>query len=310
MKQTKFKLNKRDGYWFHENSADVNVNYAKEVCDIAILPLGAIEQHGPHCSCGMDYFNAIYIAEAVAKKTDAMLLSCPVYGAHPNHHWGMPGTIPLSFETHIALVVDIIRGAAHAGYNKFIILSAHGQTMTVPAAVHKLGIEGFFVLHSTWYDFLRDNKTILEDFMWHADEAETSVGLSQYPQWINMDLVEDGFATPTISSRWKMAPGQAASPGQFYHFEGTFGLPEADDLANGVIGNPTKATKEKGDKLVDAASDLYAELIAEIAEKYPVGVNPLGFRNPLGYTGVDQLTYDEGFFERRDSLRREAGLIK
>ncbi|MGL6292244.1 creatininase family protein, partial [Eubacterium aggregans] len=50
--QTKFKLNQRDSVCFHENSGQVNQAYAKNVCDIAILPIGAIEQHGPHCPCG------------------------------------------------------------------------------------------------------------------------------------------------------------------------------------------------------------------------------------------------------------------
>ena len=52
-KQTEFKLNKRDSLWFQDNSAAVNIAYAKEVCDLAILPIGAIEQHGPHCPCGL-----------------------------------------------------------------------------------------------------------------------------------------------------------------------------------------------------------------------------------------------------------------
>ena len=65
--QTEFKMNRRDSIWFHENAARVNIAYAKEVCDVAILPIGAIEQHGPHCPCGSDTFNAIGIAERVAE---------------------------------------------------------------------------------------------------------------------------------------------------------------------------------------------------------------------------------------------------
>lgn len=109
-KQTEFKLDKRDSVWFQDNTAAVNCAYAKEVCDIAILPIGAIEQHGPHCPCGSDSFNAMGIAEAVARKSGAMILACPMYGSHPAHHWGMPGTIPLTFETHVGLLTDIVRG--------------------------------------------------------------------------------------------------------------------------------------------------------------------------------------------------------
>ncbi len=293
MKQTKFKLNQRDSIWFHENSGVVNMEYAKNVCDVAILPIGAIEQHGPHCPCGSDSFNAIGIAEKVAEKSGAMLLPCPMYGSHPHHHWGMPGTIPLKFETHIALLEDIIRGAAVAGFNKFLILSAHGQVSSTIVAVHKLGIEGYFTVSSTWYDFLRDNKDVLKDYMWHADEAETSVALYLYPQHVNMDLAEAGGGLPLVDPKWKIAPGQHAEPGMMYHFEGTFALPERDDVLNGVIGDPTNASLEKGELLVNKVVGHYCEFIEELKAKYPCGINPLAFRNPLSYSGTDNIQYDK-----------------
>ena len=67
-KQTEFKLYKRDSVFFDQNTAPVNIAYAHEVNDVAILPLGAIEQHGPHCPNGLDSFNAICLAQKVAEK--------------------------------------------------------------------------------------------------------------------------------------------------------------------------------------------------------------------------------------------------
>ena len=148
----------RSSVWFHELAAPDVVDYAKNVCDVAILPLGAIEQHGPHCPCASDALNAIGMSELIAKKSGAMVLPSPMYGSHPYHHWGVQGTIPLRFETHTAVIEDIVRGALVAGFNKFILLSAHGQVSSTIVAVHKLGIEGHFVLSLHWYDFLRDNQ--------------------------------------------------------------------------------------------------------------------------------------------------------
>jgi len=286
------KLGTRDSVWFHNNAAEVNVAYAKNVCDVAILPIGAIEQHGPHCPCASDTYNAMGLAEQIAERSGAMLLPCPMYGSHPHHHWGMAGTIPLKYETHVALLEDIIRGAAVAGYNKFIILSAHGQVSSMITAVHKLGIEGYFTIGSTWYDFLRDNKNVLEDYMWHADEAETSLALHLYPEWVDMDKAVAGAGTPLLDKRWKIAPGQAAKPGMLYHFEGTFALPEKDDLDTGVIGDPTKATVEKGKLIAEGAIGYYCELVEEIKDKYANGINPLGFRNPNGYATAHEIKYD------------------
>lgn len=79
-----------------------------------------------------------------------------------------------------------------------------------------------------------------------------------------------------------MAPGEASHRWQFYGAEGTFALLEKDDLDYGVIGNPTKATKEKGDKLVEAVVEGYSELIKELLETHPVGKNPLGLPQSPG----------------------------
>lgn len=287
LKQKTFKLNKRDSVRFEENTAPVNIAYAKEVCDLAILPLGAIEQHGAHCPNGMDTFNAIGLAEKVAVRTGATVLPCPMYGGHPYMHMGMPCTIALNYETNIALIHDIIAGASNVGYNKFILLVAHGADSSFITAVHKLGMEGYFVIASTWYDFLRDNKNVLEDFMWHADEAESSMGLSLYPELMHQELAIDGGGTPLLGNQWKMAPGEASHPWQCYGSCGTFALLEKDDLDYGVIGNPTKATKEKGDALVEKVVDGYSKMINEIMERHPLGMNPLGFRNPLGFNGFN-----------------------
>lgn len=267
-------MKERRHLWWSELTAPEVIQWAQEECDIALLPIGATEQHGPHCPIGVDNYNAMGMAELIAKRTGVMLLPCPMYGSHPYHHWYMPCNIPLSYETHIGLLCDIVRGASYAGYNKFIILSAHGQVSTTLVAVHKLGLEGHFTLSLHWYDFLRDNKTALEDLMWHADEAETSMGLYLYPQYIDMSKASKGGGTPLVDRRFIIAPGQVPGPGMMYHFEGTFARPEYKELENGIIGDATKATREKGEKIVMGVVDGVSALIEDIMARYPVGVKP------------------------------------
>ena len=108
-----------------------------------------------------------------------------------------------------------------------------------------------------------------------------------------MDLAESGGGQGLVDAKWKIAPGQAAGPGMMYHFEGTFALPEKDDLDNGVIGNPEKATREKGVQLVEGVVEHYSRLIEELKAKYKPGVNPLGFRNPGGYYTAHEVGYDK-----------------
>jgi creatinine amidohydrolase len=63
-------------------------------------------------------------------------------------------------------------------------------------------------------------------------------------------------------------------PGQMYHFEGTFARPEKLEHSNGVVGDPTKATREKGEIIVTRVVDYVSELIGEIMAQYPVGTRP------------------------------------
>ena len=110
--------------------------------------------------------------------------------------------------------------------------------------------------------------------MWHADEAETSMGLYLYPQYIDMSKAAKGGGTPLVDRRFIIAPGQAPQPGMMYHFEGTFARPEYKELDNGIIGDATKATREKGEKLVTGVVNHVSDLIADIMQRWPVGVKP------------------------------------
>jgi len=260
--------------WWHEMTAPEVKTFAKEVSDIAILPIGAIEQHGPHAPNGVDAFNAKGLAEHVARKTDVMLLPWLFYGSHPYHHWYMPGNIPLGYDTHIAVLVDIIKGAAVAGFKKFLILSAHGQVSTTLVAVHKLGLEGYFTLSLHWYDFLRDDKDALIDYMWHAEEAETSMGLYLYPEYIDMSKADKGGGEPLVDKKFIIAPGQVPEPGMMYHFEGTFARPEYKELENGIIGDARNATYEKGEKITTRTVDHIVAVIEDIKGRWPIGEKP------------------------------------
>ena len=80
------KIEKQASFWWQYLSAPEIVERARE-CDIAILPLGSIEQHGPHLPTGHDTIQLFTMLESIAERTGAMLLPCPWYGAHPYHHF-------------------------------------------------------------------------------------------------------------------------------------------------------------------------------------------------------------------------------
>ena len=124
------------------------------------------------------------------------------------------------------------------------------------------------------YDFLRDDKDVLEDWMWHADEAETSVALYLFPQFVDMSKAGKGGGEPLVDRKFIIAPGMRPRPGMMYRFEGTFARPEYKELENGIIGDATKATAEKGEKIVTRLTDHIAEIIEDIRKRYPAGEKP------------------------------------
>ena len=258
--------------WFHLKSWNEVVDHAKNVCDIAILPMGATEQHGPHLPTGHDTLQMFPMCERIAEKTGAMLLPCPMYGAHPHHHWNFPGTIPLQNDTCRFLIKDIIRGAAVAGYKKFIIFFGHGQAFVTNYTVQELGQEGYYVLSVMFQNAVRkEHNEIFETPFWHADEAETSIALSLFPQYVDMKLAAPESGMPLLSREFVTNPTEECSSKPMRFDEGTVSGPEYLHAKLGVIGEPLKATKEKGDRYVDAIVGRMIALVEQIKKEHPLG---------------------------------------
>lgn len=262
---------KKNLWWQYMSWKDV-VDHSKK-CDIAILPLGSIEQHGLHLPTGHDTLQLFPMLEAISEKTGAILLPCPWYGAHPHHHHNFPGTIPLSSNTLRLLIKDVIYGASIAGYNKFMLFFGHGQAFVTNYTVQELGVEGYFVVSVMFQNMVRDiHFEIFETPFWHADEAETSVGLYNFPEYVDMSKAKKEMATPVLDSKFITNPSEAASSKPLRFDEGTVGTPEYTDLKAGVIGDPTLATKEKGEKYTKEIIKRTSEFINHIQEKYPPGI--------------------------------------
>ncbi|GAA0181460.1 creatininase family protein [Clostridium sediminicola] len=263
---------RKPSYWWQHKSWQEIVEHAKK-CDIAILPIGSVEQHGPHCPTGHDTLQLFPMLEDIAERTGAMLLPVCWYGAHPHHHWGFPGTIPLSNDTLKAVLKDIVRGAEVAGYKKFIFFYGHGQAFVTNYTVQDLGLEGYFVLSVMFQNIVRDvHNEIFETPFWHADEAESSIGLHTFPDYMDMSLAVDESATPVMDPKYVTSPSEYCSSKPMRFDEGTVGAPELDTLKHGVMGKPSLATREKGEKYCNIIVDRMVEMVEDVKKKYPVGV--------------------------------------
>ncbi len=159
---------------------------------IAVLPVGAVEQHGPHLPLVTDTVMATGVARRIAEGCDGLLLPPIAYGdAWTAEGWA--GTLSLSPETLRASVSDIGRGLQRMGVKGLITVNGHfGNREPIDLAARALSEDKFPVLHLDYPGFeslagqLMESKPAGPGF-YHADEAETSMMLALAPETVRMD---------------------------------------------------------------------------------------------------------------------------
>lgn len=215
----------------------------------AILPLGAIEDHGPHLPSGTDYLIAKQLCRLLAEQTGDLLLPPLTY----TYVWSLgdrPGTISLSFDTLRATIREIAQELYRQGIKTLICVDAHiGNTPVVKTAfrdvleVHPDMKCMYFAYldHAAEIDFVspRASKKFI-----HACEIETSVMLFVQPEMVRME---------------KAAPNYPAIPAKSDYLNLRWG--EFTKVA--VLGNPQVADREKGEQLVRLAVEKIAACIEE-----------------------------------------------
>jgi len=109
--------------------------------DMVIIPVGALEQHGPQGPIGTDFYNGIAEAELIAQETDVLVAPILMPGNSP-YHMGFPGTITLSTETLERVYFEAAQSLIKHGFRRFIFLNAHtGNTATTRFIVDRINHE-------------------------------------------------------------------------------------------------------------------------------------------------------------------------
>ena len=116
--------------WINELTWEDVAEYLKRD-NIALIPVGSTEQHGPAGPLGVDAYAAIAIAGDAAEKAD-VLTTPPLWFSDSPHHLNFPGTISLKPETLINVVKDIVHSLYRNGFRKFVVINGHKST-NIPA---------------------------------------------------------------------------------------------------------------------------------------------------------------------------------
>lgn len=201
---------------------------------VAVLPVGALEQHGPHLPLATDTLTAQAVAERLADALDALLLPAIGYGATWNMS-GYPGTVTLRPETVEALAVDIGRGVEDAGARSLVLVNGDwGNRAPLARAAEALRLPALVLNHpglDEAADRVRESRPAAPGLM-HAEEIETSLVLAVAP-----DLVQGGAAAVYP----EFPPGFGTVPMRMHPFS-----------PSGVFGDPGPATADKGRTMLDA----------------------------------------------------------
>ena len=234
--------------------------------DIALLPVGAIEQHSPHLPLDTDAYDAKYLAQRVAEAcSDPKPLVLPniSYGVS-YHHEAFAGTVSISNDALSKMVYDIGMSVSRNHIKKLVIINGHGgNSPALNYAAQMINRDAhIFVCVDTGETSDVDIYALIEtpnDV--HAGEIETSTSLAVRPRLVDMDVAR--AEVPEFSSRYL----------DFTSKRGVSWHAYTQKISNsGVMGDPTKASAEKGKKiwelmianLVSLVEDLKSMTLDEI----------------------------------------------
>lgn len=244
--------------WGKLKAAEINRLPRPET--VVIVPVASTEQHGPHLPTEVD---CVLVGEIARRAARLAADRCPVlvtpvvWTGLAEHHMSLGATITLDFEAFSALVKGVCRALVRQNFSRILLLNGHGGNIAaLTVIVNEIAPELGVPIATTSYWLLASETfaTILEDQMnvRHACEAETSMMLAVRPDLVDMAAavgvvgptgpeVADVVGTEAVH-RWRSFKSRASQ---------------------GVIGNPRRASAEKGKRLLQAATSAVADCIAE-----------------------------------------------
>lgn len=211
-------------------------DYLKEK-DILLIPVGSVEQHGPMSPVGTDSIIAEEIANRIGNELDLLVLPVVNFGFVCPDFQKFPGTLYLRKNTFSSLLEDIIRNYESQGFKRFLLVNAHETNKPlIKYVAWELGRELPIRILSFEYWYLLDKefKEIVESDLIHACEDEVSIMLYIKPELIvNEKIIDETPKEAEIEKNYLLYP-----------------LPNDYRTKSGVMGKPSLATKEKGEKIM------------------------------------------------------------
>lgn len=232
--------------------------------DIALVPVGSTEQHGPALPVDNDAYIAteltLRLAERIWSKKKVVVAPTISVGYSP-HHMDFKGSLTLSESTLKNVIVDICKSLNHHGFKRIILVNGHGGNETaLSMALHELGgsIEAKVFVVDWWSMGADKIREVATPPVYHACDMETSLAWHLDQRVLDDKRIDEpgrsivpGFIEPDM-----LAPPPRAST--------SYVMKDVTD--SGVVGYSTKATKEKGKQVADVVLKRLEEFILKISK--------------------------------------------
>ncbi len=262
-------MNTRSRHWADWTTQDfANTDTSKLV---AVLPVGAIEQHGPHLPLSVDADLTHGVVQAclphLPAHSQALFLPAQTVGYSPEHA-AFAGTLSLKAETLMRLWTDIAESVAATGVQKLVIFNSHGGQVSLMDVVARdwRARLGLLVYSVSWFNLpLHDEAGNDVNAMFdaqehrfgvHAGDVETSMMLALRPELVRMDQAQRFHSTAQDrAAQWPIL-GNGRSAKLAWQMQ--------DYNPQGATGNAAAATADKGRALVEASARALARLLMEV----------------------------------------------
>ena len=236
---------------------------------IAVLPLAATEQHGPHLPVGTD----VMIAEAYLARVRELLpdgLPVTFLPVQPvgisTEHIGYPGTLTLATEVALKSWTAIGESVARAGVRKLVIVTSHGGNSAAMTLVAQdlRALRGLLVVTTAWSRLSAPEKLFPAEEVRHGihgGAVETSIMLARHSAQVRREAMAD-FRPLSVAMEKDFRRLSTQRPAPFAW--------QTQDLhESGAVGNATLASAEKGEQLLDAGARAFCELLDDV-DKFDV----------------------------------------
>ena len=214
---------------------------------VVLLPVGAIEQHGPHLPVDVDNRIVTYLCDEAARQRPDLILSVPpIHYGFNEHNMGFPGTVTVAVEHFVNYVTDVCNSFVRQGHTRIVLINGHGSNSMPCALVARRVVnesEDALAAAINHWNLARDLAARIRETptggMAHACEYETSWYLFLDPDAVDMTKAVPDMLARRTDFTWvdlMAGDGPAALIDDWSRISN----------GSGVEGDPTTATAEKG----------------------------------------------------------------